>query len=198
MVERAGFDEAPAVFGGNKQTARADHHPEWMTSRAVACVQRAKQRVSMARTQFQLFIPCPPSLDANALVLPCHSRSMSGPVSYSADGPPTRVVATESGRLSSSTTHQRCHMPRLACQTRCCTPTRASLLPDGLQLNAPDEPSASLWRPFDEPSTSPSHLLISVDVMVSTALAWQARSQRAGGSAKVGEAARGAPHQTDR
>ena len=42
--ERGGFSEAPAVFGGNKQTASSAHHPEWLTLQAVNCLQRARSR----------------------------------------------------------------------------------------------------------------------------------------------------------
>jgi arylsulfatase A-like enzyme len=36
-----GFDETPAVWGGNKQTAQSPHNPEWMAAQAVAFVHRA-------------------------------------------------------------------------------------------------------------------------------------------------------------
>ena len=40
--DHGGFDEAPAVFGGNKQLlAAASHHPEWMTQQALGCLERA-------------------------------------------------------------------------------------------------------------------------------------------------------------
>ena len=36
-----GFDEVPAVWGGNKQTAQSPHNPEWMAAEGAAFVRRA-------------------------------------------------------------------------------------------------------------------------------------------------------------
>lgn len=47
-----GFEEAPAVWGGNKQTAQSPHNPEWMAAQAVEFVERmmARRRGAGRRT----------------------------------------------------------------------------------------------------------------------------------------------------
>ena len=44
-----GFEEVPAVWGGNKQTAQSPHNPEWMASEAVAFIRRAAAAAAKAR-----------------------------------------------------------------------------------------------------------------------------------------------------
>ena len=70
-----GFDEALAVWGGNKQTARSPHHPEWMAAEASAFIHRA---AASRRRFFLYFAPTvphapfvlPDALLANASVTP--------------------------------------------------------------------------------------------------------------------------------
>ena len=70
-----GFDEAAAVWGGNRQTAKSPHHPEWMAAEACAFVRRA---VGAGRRFFLYFAPTlphapfslPDSLLANVSITP--------------------------------------------------------------------------------------------------------------------------------
>ena len=49
-----GFEETPAVWGGNKQTAQSPHNPEWMAAQAAAFIQRAAKE-SPAKPFFLYF-----------------------------------------------------------------------------------------------------------------------------------------------
>ena len=70
-----GFEEALAVWGGNKQTARSPHHPEWMAEEASSFIRRAAAR---RRRFFLYYAPTvphtpfalPDSLLANASLTP--------------------------------------------------------------------------------------------------------------------------------
>ena len=71
VCEHGGFEEAPALFGGNKQTAEAAHHPEWMAQQAVAFLDRAHTARRRAFVYFAPTLPhapftLPGSLLANA------------------------------------------------------------------------------------------------------------------------------------
>ena len=53
--EYGGFEEAPAVWGGNKQTAQSPHNPEWMASEAVGFIRRSAASGARRRPFFLYF-----------------------------------------------------------------------------------------------------------------------------------------------
>ena len=75
-----GFDVAPAVFGGNKQTSRSDHNPEWMTQQAVQCVQTARAQKRPVFVYYAPTVPHAPFTLPDTLLRSNVSHTPAGPV----------------------------------------------------------------------------------------------------------------------